>query len=110
MSTETSEPLVVFLTAATADEAAAIADALVTNRLAACVQILPPMQSVYVWQGKVERAEEVMLLAKTTRDNFSSLERAVRAIHSYETPEIIGVPIVEGSDDYLKWLLDCSPG
>jgi periplasmic divalent cation tolerance protein len=100
----TSEPIVALMTAANEAEAERIAEMLVARRLAACVQILPEMQSIYVWQGHVQRDRELLLLAKTTRANFDELEREVRAIHSYETPEIIALPVVAGSDAYLKWL------
>ena len=101
---QTSDALVVFLTASDQDEATRLADALVEGRLAACVQVLPQMQSVYQWKGKVERQNEVLLIAKTTAANFAELETKVRQLHSYETPEIVAVPIVAGSDDYLEWL------
>lgn len=77
---------------------------LVTRRLAACVQILPEMLSVYRWQEKVERSSEHLLLVKTTHARFAELEREVRAAHSYDTPEIIVLPVVAGSEDYLAWL------
>ena len=98
------------MTAATAEEATRIAELLVNKKLAACVQILPDMQSIYVWKGKVQREKEVLLLAKTTRANFAELEREVRAIHSYETPEIIALPIAAGSEPYLKWLTSSCEG
>ncbi len=98
------EAIVVFITAPTRDEARALADRLVETQLAACVQILPEMESVYHWQGKVERQPEHLLLAKTTADRFAELEREVRAMHSYETPEIVSFPITRGSADYLRWL------
>lgn len=104
MTDQPSEPIVVLMTAADEAEAGRIAEMLVARRLAACVQIIPRMQSVYVWQGEVQREREVLLLAKSTRANFDELEREVRAIHSYETPEIVGVPIVVGSASYLGWL------
>ena len=100
----TSEPIVVLMTAAGEQEAARIAELLVNQRLAACVQILPQIQSVYVWQGEVQREKEVLLLAKTTRANFAALEREVRATHSYETPEIIALPVTAGSEPYIDWL------
>jgi periplasmic divalent cation tolerance protein len=105
-----SDPIVVLMTAATAEEAARIAELLVNKKLAACVQILPEMQSIYVWKGEVQREKEVLLLAKTIRANFAELEREVRAIHSYETPEIIALPIAEGSEPYLKWLTSSCEG
>ena len=100
----TNDAIVVFMTAASGEEAARLADMLVGAHLAACVQILPEMESVYRWQGKIERQEEILLLAKSSSDKFDELERAVRAIHSYDTPEIIATPIVAGSPSYLKWL------
>ena len=103
-SQEVSDAIVVFMTAANGEEAARLADMLVGAHLAACVQILPEMESVYRWEGKVERQAEVLLLAKTTREKFDELEREVRALHSYDTPEIIAVPVVAGSGPYLIWL------
>ena len=92
------------MTAATAEEAERIASMLVEARLAACVQILPSIKSVYRWKGEIVRENEVLLSAKTTREKFAELDRAVRAIHSYETPEIIALPIAAISDAYLEWL------
>ena len=104
MDVVTSEAIVVFMTAADEAEAERIAEMLVARRLAACVQILPGMQSIYVWEGELQREREVLLLAKATRANFDELEREVRAIHSYETPEIVAVPMVAVSSSYLRWL------
>ena len=98
------DPIVVFMTAANGEEATRLADMLVGAHLAACVQIFPEMESVYRWQGKVERQAEVLLIAKTTRIKFDELEREVRALHSYDTPEIVAVPILTGSAPYLEWL------
>ena len=98
------EPIVVLLTAANGEEAVRLADMLIGAHLAACVQILPEMESVYRWEGKIERQPEILLLAKTTRSKFDELEREVRALHSYETPEIIALPVVAGSAPYLAWL------
>ncbi len=100
-----TEAIAVFITAANKDEAARLAEMLVEARRAACVQILPGMESVYRWQGKIERQPEVLLIAKTLRSKFAELEREVRAVHSYETPEIVAVPIVNGSAPYLEWLM-----
>jgi periplasmic divalent cation tolerance protein len=99
-----SDPIVVLMTAANREEAGRIAKMLVSTRLAACVQVLPEIQSIYRWQGEVMRESEVLLLAKTTKDKFDDLDRAVREIHSYETPEIIALPVTAGSSPYLKWL------
>ena len=98
------EAIVVLMTAANGEEAARLADMLIGAHLAACVQILPEMESVYRWQGKIERQPEILLLAKTTQAKFEDLQREVRALHSYETPEIIAVPVVAASTPYLEWL------
>ena len=98
------DPIVVFLTASNGEEATRLADLLIGAHLAACVQILPEMESVYRWQGKIERQSEILLIAKTTAAKFAELEREVRALHSYETPEIVAVPLIAGSTPYLEWL------
>jgi len=103
-----NDAIVVFLTAANGEEATRLADMLVGAHLAACVQILPEIESVYRWQGNIERSSEVLLLAKTTRGKFDELEREVRALHSYETPEIIAVPVLIGSGPYLEWLIQAT--
>ena len=104
MSSAADEAIVVLMTAANGEEAALLADLLIGAHLAACVQILPEMESVYRWEGKIERQAEILLLAKTTRSKFEQLEMEVRALHSYETPEIIALPIVAASAPYLEWL------
>jgi periplasmic divalent cation tolerance protein len=106
MSDQASEPIVVLITAAQREEAVRLADMLVGAHLAACVQILPEMESVYWWQGQIERQPETLLIAKTTRQKFAELEREVRALHSYDTPEIVALPIVDGSQPYLDWLTE----
>jgi periplasmic divalent cation tolerance protein len=99
-----ADAIVVLMTAGSREEAVRLADILVVARLAACVQILPEIESVYHWEGKVERAPEVLLLAKTTLDNFEALENAVRSLHSYQTPEIVALPVTTASAPYLEWL------
>jgi periplasmic divalent cation tolerance protein len=99
-----SDAIMVLMTAGSREEAARLADVLVVARLAACVQILPEIESVYHWQGKIERSPEVLLMAKTTLQNFAELEAMVRSLHSYETPEIIALPITTASAPYLEWL------
>ena len=106
MSEIASDAIIVFMTASNGEEAARLADMLVGAHLAACVQILPEMESVYRWQGKIERQPEILLIAKTTHGRFDELEREVRALHSYDTPEIIALPIVAGSEPYLRWLTE----
>ena len=98
------------MTAASTEEAMRIAEALVDSKLAACVQVLPEMHSIYLWKGEVERAREVLMIAKTTTAKFESVQNQVRAIHSYDTPEIIALPIVAGAEDYLKWLTSSLEG
>jgi periplasmic divalent cation tolerance protein len=101
-----SEAIVVFMTAASADEARRIAHELVERQLAACVQILPEIESVYRWKEEVQREPETLILAKTTASRFDELEKAVRAIHSYETPEIVAVPMSRVSEPYRAWLIE----
>lgn len=98
------DPIVVLITAQNREEAIRLADMLVGAHLAACVQILPEIESVYRWQGAIERQPEILILAKTTKPRFAELEREVRALHSYDVPEIVALPIVAGSAPYLKWL------
>jgi periplasmic divalent cation tolerance protein len=100
-----TDKIVVLVTCSSAKEARKIARALVEQRLAACVNVLrAPVQSVYRWKGKVESAKELLLVIKTTRKRFAALQRAVRVLHSYDVPEIIALPIADGSRDYLAWL------
>ena len=96
--------IIVFMTAASPEEATRIADMLVEAKLAACVQILPQIESVYRWKGKIERSPEVLLIAKTELEKFAELEERVRAIHSYDIPEIVAVPSAAISAPYLEWL------
>jgi periplasmic divalent cation tolerance protein len=99
-----SAAIVVLLTAGSQEEATRLAEMLVGAHLAACVQILPQMESVYRWKGEVHRAPEFLLLAKTTSACFDELEREVRALHTYDTPEIVAVPITHISASYFDWL------
>jgi periplasmic divalent cation tolerance protein len=99
-----NDAIVVFMTASSADEARRIAQQLVESCLAACVQVLPEIESTYRWNGEIQREKELLILAKTTADNFAALEKSVRAIHSYATPEIVAVPIAEISEPYRAWL------
>lgn len=97
--------IIVMTNCASAKEARRIARALVEKRLAACVNIIAtPVESLYRWKAKIEKAREHSLLIKTRRDCFTAVERTIRELHSYEVPEIIAVPIVGGSRDYLAWL------
>jgi periplasmic divalent cation tolerance protein len=105
MNAEQPEPIVVFITAGNSDEATRLAEALVNAQLAACVQILPGVESIYRWQGQLEHNEEVLLIAKTLKSKFVELEREVRALHSYQTPEIVAAPLALASGPYLEWLI-----
>lgn len=99
-----SEYIQVATTVPTAEEAESLAGVLVEKRLAACVQILGPMISHYRWQGKIETAGEYLCLAKSRTALYPELEAAIKAIHAYEVPEIIAMPVVAGSKEYLAWL------
>ena len=99
-----SNALVVLVTAANLEEASRIADALVGGRLAACVNILGGIESVYRWEGKVIRDSEVLMIIKTTDDHYAALEAQIKALHSYTTPEVIAIRIERGSEAYLQWL------
>jgi periplasmic divalent cation tolerance protein len=96
--------LSVYIVTADEIEAERIGEALVDERLAACVNILGKVRSIYRWQGRTERANECALIAKTTSDCIEKLVERVRALHSYETPAITAWPIVGGSSDYLEWI------
>jgi periplasmic divalent cation tolerance protein len=101
-----SEPLVVLTTVARAEDAEYIAREMVERRLAACVNILPPVTSVYRWQGEVTREAEHLLLMKTARDRFEALRARLVEIHPYETPEVVALPVAAGHLPYLQWLAD----
>ena len=104
MSETQSAAIVVLLTAGSREEASRLAEMLVGAHLAACVQILPEMESVYRWKGAVHREPEYLLLAKTTAACFDELEREVRALHTYDNPEIVAVPVTHVSTPYFEWL------
>src|SRR5690242_9998969 len=99
-----SDALIVLVTAPSAEEASRMADALVGARLAACVNIVSGIESVYRWEGKVARDSETLMIIKTTDDRYAELERQVKALHSYTTPEVVAIRIERGSAAYLKWL------
>jgi periplasmic divalent cation tolerance protein len=97
---------IVFMTAASIDEASRIAEALVKEELAACVNLVETVQSIYRWKGQLVKDSEVLLLAKTTRDKFDSLQARVTALHSYEVPEIVAVELESISPGYRRFLED----
>ena len=94
----------VLTTAGSQQEAQQIARTLVDGRLAACVNIIPQIQSIYRWQGKVEDAQEWLLLIKTTNQAFEHVRDAIRELHSYELPECISLSVEDGSAAYLNWI------
>src|SRR5258708_28171237 len=97
---------IVLTTAGSQDEAGKIAHALVERRLAACVNIIPQIESVYRWQGRVENATEWLLIVKTQSSAFAQVRDAIRELHSYELPECLLLEISDGSTDYLSWIAD----
>lgn len=99
-----SNELIVFITASSDDEAGRLGETLVSERLAACVNIIRSVESIYRWEGKVTRDHELLLIVKTTAERYSELESRVKELHSYTTPEVIAFKIEHGSDEYLRWL------
>jgi len=95
---------IVLSTAGSEDEARMIARHLVENRLAACVNIVPQIESIYRWKGKLESSQEWLLLIKTTADRFPAVRDAVRELHSYDLPECIAISVEDGTSDYLEWI------
>jgi periplasmic divalent cation tolerance protein len=86
------------------EDAERIARSLVEMRLAGCVQILGPVTSIYRWEGRIETAGEWLCLIKSRAECYGAIERAIRSLHTYETPEILALPVAAGSHDYLEWL------
>jgi periplasmic divalent cation tolerance protein len=104
MSATPGDFVVVFVTTGSADEAHRIGRALVEERLAGCVNVLGPIRSIYRWQGAVEEAEEHLLVVKARAQDLPVLGERVRALHSYDVPEVLALPVAAGSEDYLAWL------
>lgn len=99
-----TDKIVVFTSCGSREEANRIAETLVSRGLAACVSIVPGAESVYLWKGEVERSSELLLIAKTTRAAFPELRSALAAIHSYEVPELLALPVADGAQSYLDWI------
>jgi periplasmic divalent cation tolerance protein len=95
---------VIFITASSRTEARRIARALLERRLVACANIVPGVESHYWWNGKLDHAREWLLVVKTRRSRFRAVERAVKALHSYQVPEIVALPLAAGQADYLRWI------
>jgi periplasmic divalent cation tolerance protein len=95
---------VVFSTAASREQGLDIGRRLVEEQLAACVNVVPSVRSIFVWQGKLEEADEALLVVKTRRDRLPALEARLRALHSYDVPEVLALPVLVGSEPYVGWV------
>ena len=96
--------VVILITTATEEEARSIAELLLNQRKAACVNIVPRVDSLFWWQGKLDSAQESLLIVKTKASLLPKIVEMVKTVHSYEVPEIIALPIISGNEDYLKWI------
>jgi periplasmic divalent cation tolerance protein len=99
----------IYCTCPDLETAERIAEHLVRQQLAACVNILPGLRSIYVWQGEIESAQEHLLLIKSPQTQYAAIEAAIKMLHPYQLPEIIAVAIERGSTEYLKWIDSCLP-
>ncbi|HEV2988154.1 MAG TPA: divalent-cation tolerance protein CutA [Candidatus Angelobacter sp.] len=99
-----NQACIILTTAGSREEARKIAHFLVEQQFAACVNVVPHIESVYRWKGKVERAEEWLLVIKTTDTNFSQVQDEIKKLHSYDLPECIKLDVSGGSEEYLKWI------
>jgi len=99
-----TDKIVVLTNCASADEAEKIARALVSKKLAACASLIPSVRSIYRWKREVEDAQEIQLVIKSSRGLFDQVRAEIEKLHSYEVPEVIALPIVDGSEAYLDWL------
>ncbi len=101
---ENTEYIIVYSTASSKNEAESIASSLIESKLAACVQIISGINSTYYWEGKVVQDDEFLLSIKTVRIKFEALKDKIIDLHSYKVPEIIALPVVNGSEEYLNWI------
>jgi len=101
---EEQSKIVILITTGSEEEAHRIADQLLNQRKAACVNIMPKIDSLFWWQGKLDSAQESLLVIKTKASELKEITELVKKVHSYEVPEVIALPIVGGNEDYLKWL------
>lgn len=106
MPEQTEKEIVIFITAPNEDEAARIARSLVEARLAACANIVRGIRSIYAWEGNIQDDSEVLMVVKTRKGLFSAVSGKVKELHSYDVPEIIALPIIDGSPEYLNWLTE----
>ena len=98
-------PIVVLMTFSSSEEASRIATALVTECLVACVNLIPAVRSFFVWDNALQDAQEILGVAKTTLSQLDAVVSRVKSLHSYSVPEVIGLPILGGAEDYLKWVI-----
>lgn len=101
-----TDSMVVLVTCSSEEEAVIISKALVEDRLAACVNLISPVRSIYRWEGKIWDEKEWLLVIKTRKERFEEVEAKVKSLHSYSVPEIIALPILEGSASYLNWIIE----
>ncbi len=97
---------IVLTTAGSEQEARRIANALVDQKLAACVSIIPKLESIFIWDGKTQESQELMLIIKTTAAAFKQVRDAINEMHSYERPECLAIAIEDGDEGYMKWIAD----
>jgi periplasmic divalent cation tolerance protein len=102
-----TDKIIVFVTCESKTQAETIAQSVVSDKLAACVNVVTGIRSCYVWEGKLTWSDEVLLLIKTTRGRFDQLQDRVKALHSYSVPEIVGVTIDDAFDKYIEWIDSC---
>ena len=96
--------IIVFCTSPSSEISNQIAEECIRKKIAACCNIIPGINSIYEWEGKVEKSEEQLLLIKSTEDNFKVIENTINSIHPYDVPEIISVKLNDGNEPYLKWI------
>lgn len=106
MKSPESSALVIFVTAGGEGEAERIAVGLVEGRLAACVSIVPKVKSIYIWEDKLEREEEVLLMIKTREELFDKVRNKIKDLHSYSVPEIIALPVTDALKEYIDWIYE----
>jgi periplasmic divalent cation tolerance protein len=99
-----TDKIIVFSTCSTPEEAAKIARKLIEERLAACVNVAPRVRSFYRWKGVIQESDECMLVIKTSRERFDRLRIELEKVHTYEVPEVVAAPVVDGSPNYLNWM------
>lgn len=104
MKKVSAKVLIIMVTTASQKEAVRIGEEMVNAKLAACANVIPKIQSIYRWKGKTVKAREALLILKSTERGYHALEKAIKAMHTYETPEIMALSVKEGLDQYMKWV------